>query len=92
MQWSEIRSAHPDQWLVIEALEAHSENDRRIFDRVDLIEVFSNGRDAMKRYSALQRDHADREFCFVHSSKSELTFEERLWFGIRGLRASDASA
>jgi hypothetical protein len=38
-----------------------------------------------------QRQHPHREFCFVHSSKPELDFEERLWFGIRGLRAADLS-
>jgi hypothetical protein len=28
MHWLEVRAAHPGQWLVIEALDAHSENDR----------------------------------------------------------------
>lgn len=26
MKWSQVRIAHPDQWLVIEALEAHSQD------------------------------------------------------------------
>jgi hypothetical protein len=29
MRWQEVRAAHPDQWLVIEALEAHSETMKR---------------------------------------------------------------
>ena len=37
MRWSDIRAAHPDQWLVIEALEAHSENDHRVFDGVAVL-------------------------------------------------------
>jgi hypothetical protein len=45
----------------------------------------------MKRYGELRRAHPDREFCFVHTSKPELEFEERLWLGIRGLRATDVS-
>lgn len=92
MRWGEIRAAHPDQWLVIEALEAHSEDDRRIFDRIAVVETCSDGRAAMKRYSELRRQHPHREFCFVHTSKAELEFEERLWLGIRGLRATDLSA
>lgn len=83
--------AHPDQWLVVEALEAHSENDRRCFDRIAVIDACSDGRAAMKRYSELRREHPQREFCFVHTSKAELEFEERLWLGIRGLRATDLS-
>lgn len=82
MQWSEIRSAHPDQWLVLEAVEAHSENDHRIFDRVEVVESCPDGRAAMKRYAELRREHPHRELCFVHTSKSELAFEERLWLGI----------
>lgn len=46
----------------------------------------------MKRYGELRREHPHREFCFVHTSKAELEFEERLWLGIRGLRATDVSA
>jgi hypothetical protein len=92
MQWSDVRVAYPDQWLVVEALEAHSANDHRFFDRIAVSEVCADGRTAMKRYSELQREHPHREFGFVHSSKPELEFEERLWFGIRGLRAADLSA
>jgi hypothetical protein len=92
MQWSEIRAAYPDQWLVIEALEAHSENDRRIFDRIAIVEACAEGRAAMKRYGQLHREHPHRELCYVHTSKTELEFEERLWLGIRGLRATDLSA
>ena len=92
MQWSEIRAAHPDQWLVIEALEAHSVNDHRIFDRIAVVDACADGRAAMKRYGELHREYPQREFCFVHTSKAELEFEERLWLGIRGLRATDVSA
>ena len=92
MQWSDVREAHPDQWLVIEALEARSANDRRFFDRIAVTDVCSDGRAAMKRYGELRREHPHREFCFVHTSKPALEFEERLWLGIRGLRATDLSA
>jgi len=83
MRWSEVRAFHPDQWLVVEAVEAHSETDRRVFDRIGLVELCSDGRAAMKRYGELRREHPNREFCFVHTSKLELSFEER--FGIWGL-------
>ena len=46
----------------------------------------------MKRYSELRRQHPHREFCFVHTSMVELKIEERLWLGIRGLRATDLTA
>ena len=92
MLWPEVRAAHPDQWLVIEALDAHSKNDRRIFDRIAVIEVCTDGRATMKRYRELRRQHPHREFCFVHTSVVDLEIEERLWLGIRGLRATDLTA
>lgn len=92
MRWQEVRAAHPDQWLVIEALEAHSEGGHRVFDRIAAIEVCPDGRATMKRYGELRRAHPQREFCFVHTSKLELIIEERLWLGMRGLRAADLSA
>jgi hypothetical protein len=45
----------------------------------------------MKRYGELRRQHPHREFCFVHTSKVELEIGERVWLGIRGLRATDLS-
>ena len=72
MRWSEIRSAHPDQWLVIEALDARSENDHRIFDRIAVVEMCSDGRAAMKRYGELRRaSHPHREFGFERGSGTE---------------------
>ena len=77
---------------MIEALEAHSENDHRIVDRIAVVDVCADGRSAMKRYAELRREHPQRELCFVHTSNVELIIEERLWLGIRGLHAADLSA
>lgn len=41
MQWSQVRAAYPDQWLVIEALEAHTRESRPYAERATLDE---NGR------------------------------------------------
>jgi hypothetical protein len=79
MTWSEVRQAHPDHWLVIEALAAHSAPGRRVFDEIAVVEVCPDGRATMRRYGALQRAHPGREFCFVHSSAVELIIEERGW-------------
>ena len=92
MRWPEVRAAHPDTWLVIEALDAHSENDHRVVDRIAVIDVCPDGPASMKRYGELRRGHPEREFCFVHTSLVELKIEERLWLGIRGLRATDLTA
>jgi hypothetical protein len=91
MRWSDVRAAYPNQWLVIEALEAHTTGNRRILDRIAVVDVCQDGRETMKRYGELHRQHPQREFCFVHTVNVELDIEERRWMGIRGLGATDAS-
>jgi hypothetical protein len=43
MRWTEIRQQYPDQWLIIDALEAHTEDDRRKLDQITVVEVCPNG-------------------------------------------------
>jgi hypothetical protein len=90
MRWSEVRVAHPERWLVIEALDAHSEDGRRVVDRIAVVEVCEDGRATMRRYAEHRRRHPEREFCFVHTSSPELLIEERAWIGLRGIHATDA--
>jgi adenine-specific DNA methylase len=88
MRWSEIRASHPEQWLVIEALEARSEGGRRILDRIAVVEVCADGAAAMQRYRELHRQHGLRELYFAHTRNEELSIDERPWVGVRW---SDAS-
>jgi hypothetical protein len=88
MRWAEVRTAYPDQWLVIEALDARTELGRRLWDQVAVIDRCADGPSTMKRYVALRREHPRREFCFVHTGTAELEIEERHWSGIRGIGAA----
>jgi hypothetical protein len=83
MRWSDIRKAYPDQWLVIEAIEAHTDRRRRIVDRIAIVDVCSDGATAFARYRALHRDHPERELYFAHTRNAELEITEERWFGIR---------
>ena len=84
MLWSEIRRAYPKQWLIIEALEAHTTADnQRHLERIAIIESCPNGSVAMRRYRLLHQQHPQREFYFVHTSRQELDIRERQWLGIR---------
>ena len=83
MQWTEIRQAYPDQWLIIEALDAHTAEDRRVLDRIAVIEMCPDGAFALKSYRRLHQQYPDREFYFVHTRREELEIIERRWTGIR---------
>lgn len=91
MRWSEVRAAHPDQWLVIEALEARTVDQRRIFDQIAVVDVCPDGPTTMKRYRELHREHPEQEFCFVHTGMVELEIAERRRAGIRRNDATDSS-
>ena len=83
MRWKEVRQAYPTQWLVVEALEAHSESDRRVLDQIAVVEVCADGAAAMQRYRKLHQTFAEREYYFVHTGRAELDIRERQWLGIR---------
>ena len=84
MQWSQVRRTYPDQWLVIEALQAHTTPEQqRSLDQIAVIELCSDSQLAMQSYRQLHRQYPGREFYFVHTSREELDIRERRWSGIR---------
>ena len=86
MKWQEIRTVYPDQWLVVEALEAHTTEDhRRHLDQIAVLERCIDGTAAMDSYRRFHRDLPQRELYFVHTGREELDIEERRWLGVRGL-------
>ena len=90
MKWSQVRTAYPDQWLVIEALEAHSQNSQRIPDRVAVVETCSDGANAFQCYRRLHQEFPFRELYYVHTSRETLDIRERHWVGIRSDHAAYA--
>ena len=53
MTWQEIRAAHPDQWILIEAIAAHTEGDRRVLDDVRAIAEFEDSGTGWHEYGRL---------------------------------------
>ncbi len=83
MRWAEVRNVYPEQWLVIEALEAHTENDLRLLDKIAVVETCSDGAAAMQSYRDLHQQYPLREFYFVHTNRAALEIKERRWLGVR---------
>ncbi|MDM8517449.1 hypothetical protein QUF76_14720 [Desulfobacterales bacterium HSG16] len=84
MQWSEIRKSYPNQWLVIEAIHAHTTLDNlRKLDEIAVIQICSDGASAMKTYRRFHQQHSLREFYFIHTGNEEPNIRERRWIGIR---------
>jgi hypothetical protein len=83
MRWSEVRQSYPSQWLVIEAIEAHTQNDLRVLDRIAVIETCPDGNAAFQSYRRLHQQYPQREFFFIHTDRQELNIRERQWLGVR---------
>ena len=91
MDWNVVRQAYPDRWLIIEALEAHTEGNQRQLDRLAVVEECRDGAASFQRYQALHQQYPERELYFVHTAREQLTILERQWLGIRRAHAADAS-
>lgn len=91
MKWPDVRKAHPDAWLVIEALKAHStpENLRKL-DKIAVIEQCPDGQAALNSYRRLHQQYPEREFYYIHTSRVRLNIHEQQWIGVRRGNAATA--
>lgn len=83
MNWQDIRSTHPNRWLLVEALRAHSEAQRRLLDDLVVLDAYDDSAVALRDYARFHRQRPDRELYVLHTSQREPIIEERRWLGIR---------
>lgn len=83
MQWQDIREHHPHQWLLVEALDAHSFAGERVIEDLAVVETYEDGMSAMHGYRELHRREPQRELYVLHTDREELEITELRWMGIR---------
>jgi hypothetical protein len=90
MKWIDVKKNYASSWLLIEAIEAHTEGENRIVDKIAVIDSFQekSSKSALLRYLELHRDFPEREFYVVHSDRENLDIKEQKWAGL-GVRASN---
>jgi len=86
MQWQEIRQHYPEQWLLLEAIQAHSEGQKRVLDQLAVLGAFVDSITALQSYGKLHRVAPERELYVFHTSRDALDITERAWLGVRGLQ------
>lgn len=84
MKWQEIREHYPKNWVLIEALTARTESNKRILEQLAVVGTYSDSIKAMKEYTEIHRQSPDRELYVFHTSRELLDITERKWHGIRG--------
>jgi hypothetical protein len=91
MQWSEIRERYPRQWLLVEAMEAHSEEGQRILSDLEVIQSFPDPMAAMGHYQELHWLNPQRELYVLHTDRDCLDIGEIRWLGLRPTSLTAAS-
>ncbi|TCO68883.1 hypothetical protein [Marinisporobacter balticus] len=87
MRWNNVKEAYPDQWVIIEAIDARTEENERIIEQITVVDVFLNDNNgALRRYVELHKQHPERELYVVHTSRPKLDIKERRWTGVRSFR------
>jgi hypothetical protein len=92
MNWAEMRAVYPDQWLIVEALEAQTTADRqRVLGRIAVVERCADGEKAFERYRQLHNQYPSREYYYLHTSREQLDIREVQWMGVRRSHAAGAA-
>jgi len=74
MQWKEIRNHYPGQWLLVEAIKAHTEGSQRILDELTVVNTFPDSRAAMHGYTQLHKEAPHRELYVLHTDREKLEY------------------
>lgn len=84
MKWEEVCHAFPEQWVLIEAVQAYTNEKReRILEEVTPLKKFSTSPDAMKAYQELHRGNPIRELYVLHTNRRNPNIMEKKWAGVR---------
>jgi hypothetical protein len=84
MKWEDIRIHYPHQWLLVEAIKAHSESGKRILDQLAVISTFQDSNAALHEYCQFHHESPERELYVLHTDREQFDILERTWLGIRG--------
>lgn len=84
MKWEEVCQAFPDQWVLIEAIQAYTNDEsERILEEVAPLKKFSKSPEAMRAYQELHRENPSRELYVLHTNRRNLNIIEKKWVGVR---------
>lgn len=81
MKWEEVRKLYPNQYVKLNILDFHVEDDKKIVTDVALINVIENPKTATKELLKAKGD-----IIVYHTGPEEIAIEMRNPTGLRGIR------
>ena len=73
--WEQVRQQHPNVWVLIEALDAYTDeaHGKRIIPHMRFIQAFGDdSHPALEQYKQLHHAHPEREYFFYHTIRETL--------------------
>lgn len=83
MKWNDIRDNYQDKWILFEAIDAYSKDGQRYVEELSVINIYDDGKDALKEYAEKHKKDKNREMYVYHTKNKELKIKERNWIGVR---------
>ena len=71
MTWEEARALHPNQWLVVEIVQSHDEENWNILDDIAVLEVSPSAQEAHLQHQNSQQQYPQRDLVAIHTSYTE---------------------
>jgi hypothetical protein len=84
MKWPTIREHYPKTWVLVEALEATSLNNKRSIEEMSVISEFPDSREAWQSYKKYHLVDPKREFYIFFTGNELIEVIEQPFMGIRG--------
>ena len=86
MTWEAIREAYPHQWLLVEAIKAHTKGDKRVVEDFNVLGSFHDSVDGWEQYGTVHARDPYRELYVVSSEAAKLDIREQFALPMRGVR------
>ena len=83
MKWEEVRSQFPETWVLVEALQAESYQNKRVIYDMAVISDYKNSAEVWKGYKELHLQNRTRELYIFHTRNKEIEVSEQNFAGIR---------
>jgi|GEM_PF-684384 hypothetical protein len=73
MTWQEIREQYPNRWVVVEAINAYTEDDQRVILELELVAAFAEDwKPAWDKYKEVHFADRWREYYYLHTRREKL--------------------
>lgn len=77
MKWETIRAHFPNQWVTMEAFDAHSKSGKRIIEDMSVLDSALESIQLSRVYRDRLCKTPGREIFFFHTSRETIEIEER---------------